>query len=125
MKADAEEDVWLERGNVVEWVVMDDDDPVSDLSGLTRAVVCIGTAEVDSAVWGSSVIWWTDSVTAKTMPDGTSYTGDVIRAKLGLASGFTAGEYEECRLVIFDGTYTNGLVVSDDITLTVHDACVS
>lgn len=124
MKADAEEEVWLERGNIVEWVVMNDDTPVSDLSAVTRAVVCIGSTTVDSDVWGSSIIWWTDSVTAKTLPDGTSYTGDVVRAKLGLASGFTAGEYENCRLVLFDGSYTNGFVASDDITLTVYDACI-
>ena len=125
MKADAEEEVWLDRDNYVEWVVFSDDTPVSDLSNVTRAVVCIGSATVDSAQYGSSVIWWTDSVTAKTLPDGTSYTGDVIRAKLGQASGFTAGEYESCRLVVFDSTYTEGVVVSDDITLTVYDSCVS
>lgn len=125
MKADAEEEVWLERDNYVEWVAMNDDVPVSDLSGLTRVAVCIGSTVVDSSQWGSSIIWWTDSVSAKTLPDGTSYSGDVIRAKLGQASGFTSGEYEGCRLVIYDGTYTNGLVVSDDITITVYDACVT
>ena len=125
MKADAEEEIWLERENVIDWVIKNDDVPVSDLSGLTRAVVCIGSTTIDSAVWGSGVIWWTDSVTAKTLPDGTSYTGDVVRAKLGLASGFTAGEYENCRLVIFDADYPSGLVASDDITFTVYDPCLS
>ena len=48
-----------------------------------------------------------------------------VGVKLGQASGFTAGEYESCRLVVFDSTYTEGVVVSDDITLTVYDSCVS
>lgn len=118
---DAEEEVFLERSNTIEWVVTSDDVPVTSLNQLTRAVVVVGTTAVDSSVVGSSVIWWTDSVTGKTLPNGTSYTGDVVRARLGYVD-LTAGEYEDCRLVIYDATHVSGLVVSDNIHITVYDA---
>lgn len=123
MSTVTKETVWLERGNIVEWVVTADGVPVTDLSGLTRAIVCINGIEADSDIEGSDVIWWTDSVTDKTLCDGTTYTGDVLRAKLGLVSTFSAGEYSDCRLIIYDSTYTNGLVVSDDLFITVLAAC--
>ena len=133
---DAQEEVWLDRDNVLEWVIAIDGVNQTDLSGTTRAVVCIGTDTVDYDVDGSNVIWWTDSVTAKTLPDGTSYTGDVVRVKPGKATLTTVRaevaasaqefvEYEDCRLVVFDTDNTNGAVASDNILITVYPACVT
>lgn len=125
MRVDAKEEVWLERGNIIEWVVLEDDVPVSDLSSLTRAVVCVDEVVVDSAVEGSSVIWWTDSVTGKTLACvEDAYTGDVLRAKLGGVTGLTAGEYDDCRVITFDAQNPSGIVVSDNIEITVYDACL-
>lgn len=118
-KADSVEEVWLGRDNVSEWVVMDDDTPVTDLSGYTQAKVFIGADVIDSAVDGSGVLWWTDSVTAITLPDGQTFTGDVLRARLGLGD-LTVGEYEDCRIVAYDSTNTNGLVLSDNVVVTVY-----
>lgn len=124
MLYDAKEEVWLERDNIIEWVVMNDDTPVSDLSSVTQIVVCIGGIEIDSDQWGSGVLWATDSVTGKELSDGTSYTGNVIRARLGRVSGVSAGEYDACRVVTYDPTYVSGLVVSDNVLITVYDPCV-
>lgn len=118
-KADAVEEAWLGRDNVSEWVVMDDNVPVTDLSGTTQAKVFVGTDVIDSAVDGSDVLWWTDSVTSITLPDGQSYTGDVLRARLGRGD-LTVGEYEDCRIVLYDMDNTNGLVVSDNVIVTVY-----
>ena len=123
MSISAKEEVWLTRSNIIEWVVSADCVPVTDLSATTQAVVCVDGAEVDSAVVGSSVIWWTDSVTDKVLADGTTFTGDVVRVRLGLVSTLEAGEYAGCRLVLYNPTYPDGLVVSDDIFITVYDPC--
>jgi len=123
MRADAQEDVWLGFGNQVEWVVFDScNDSVSDLAALTRVVFKAGSITVDSNI-ESSIVSWTDSVTGKLLPDGSSYTGNVIRMKLGLATGMAVGEYEGCCLILYDPTYPNGLVVSDNIALTVYNTC--
>lgn len=122
MKAEIEEEVWVNRSNVVEWVVKQDDTPVSSLSSLTRVVITVGPDVVDSDVVGSNVVWWTDSVSSKTLSDGTVYSGDVVRARLGYVSALDIGEHEQCRLVIYNASNPSGLVVSDDITITVHEA---
>lgn len=125
MNVSAKEEVWLGRSNIIEWVVTADSEPVTDLSNTTQAIVCIDGTEIDSAVEGSDVIWWTGSVSAKELCDGTEFTGDVVRARLGGVSTLSAGEYDGCRLTLFSLTYPNGLVVSDDIFITVHDACTA
>ena len=125
MKADVEEEVWLGRDNVISWVVLRDDAPVSDLSDTTRAVVCFGDVTVDSDQWGSDVLWWTDSVTGQTLADGTEVSGDVVKARLGTVTGLVSGEYEDVRLILFDPANPNGVVVSDNIYLRIHDECVS
>jgi hypothetical protein len=125
VRADAEEEIWLGRDNLIEWAVLKDDVYVSDLSAVTQAVVCFPqlSVSVDSDQWGSSVLWWTDSVTGKILPDGTSVTGDVVRAKLGNVSGLVQGEYEDVRLILFDPANPNGVVVSDNILVNIHAEC--
>ena len=118
---DAEENAWDNRDNIAEWVVFEDDIPVTDLSALTRAVAKIGAYTIDSAVDGSSVIWWTDSVTGKTLPDGSSFTGDVVRVRLGRGS-VIAGTYHDCQLITYDADNPNGATISGKITVTMHDS---
>ena len=124
MRYDADENVWLTRSNISEWVITDDGTPLDDLSSLSRAVICVGSDTVDSDVDGSSVIWWTDSVTSITLPDGTSYTGDVLRSRMGKAD-LTVGEHEDCRIVVYDTDYPDGLVVTSNMRVTVYAACGS
>jgi len=124
MKADAEEEIWIGFGNEIEWVVFSDcDTPLEDLSSITRVVVKIGSLVVDSATNGVGLMTWDGFVTDKQLPDGSTFTGNVIRAKLGLVDGLVAGEFEDCCLITFDPSYPNGLVVSDDITFTIHSDC--
>lgn len=123
MNTDAKEEVWLGRDNIIEWVVTQDDAPVIDLSATTRATVCIGEVIADSDVHGSGVLWWTDSVTGKILPDGTTFTGDVFRARLGRVSTLVAGEYDDCQFTLWNGASPNGYVVADNINITVYDSC--
>ena len=125
MKYDAKEEVWLGRDNTIEWVVYEGDDPVTDLSEVSQAVVCFGTVAVDSDQWGSDVLWWTDAVTGQTLADGTSFSGDVVKARLGNVTGLSSGEYEDVRLILFDAANPNGTVVSDNIYVQVHAECFS
>lgn len=120
---DAVEEVFNGRDNIIEWVVSEDGDPVTDLSDTSRIVICVGSDTADSDVLGSNVIWWTDSVTDKELPDGTLFTGDVVRAKLGQAS-LTAGVFTNCRMLLFDTESTNGAVISKSIKITVHAPCI-
>lgn len=128
---DAQVDVWLDKGNVSEFVIYADDTAVTDLSGVTRGVVCLGGVEADSDD-DATLVWWTDSVTAKTLPDGTSYTGDVLRARLGQTTGLSAGVYSDGRISLYgtiegltyDAT-TGPLVVSDSVEFTVIAVCAS
>ena len=122
-RPDAEEEIWLGRGNRIEWVVLDGDDPVTDLSSTLKIVICVGDVDVDSSEVGPEVIWWTDSVLNKELKDGSTFTGDVVRAKLGLVPEIEAGEYENCRLVLFNPEYINGVVISDNINITVYEEC--
>jgi hypothetical protein len=111
------EKVWLGRDNTIEWAVFQDDTYVSSLSYVTRVVVDVGEVEVDSDVAGSGTIWWTDSVTGKTLANGVSITGDVVKTRLGRVTGIDPGEYEEVKLILFDVDNPLGVVVSDTVAL--------
>ena len=116
------EEIWVGRDNLIEWVLFTGDTPISDLSSLTRVVVCIGEEVIDSDVVGSSVIWWYESVTNKEISEDIVYTGDVLRMKLGRVT-LTPDTYENCTLTIFSPDYTNGMVISDDIVFKVNSTC--
>ena len=69
------EAVYNGRDNIITLVLSNNGVVLTDLSGLTRATVKIdATTTIDSAVAGSGVIWWTDTVTYR----GT-IAGDEIR----------------------------------------------
>ena len=132
-RADATVDVWLDKGNIAEFVVYTEDSSgrtyVTDLSGVTRGVVCIGSLTEDSDD-DATIVWWTDSVSSKTLPSGETFTGDVVRARLGqitsLAEGvYSGGElllYGTIESLVYDDT-TGPLVISDSIQFNVLDTC--
>ena len=117
------EEVWLNRDNVTELVIVADGEPVTGLSAFESVAFCIDDTVVDSAVWGSDVVWWTDGVTGKQLVDGTYFTGQVVRARLGRVSGIDAGEYEDCRLVARTAASPSGIVISDNLTFAFYDSC--
>jgi len=129
MRAQCTEQVFLDRDNVTEWVIGQVDSitgvytPVVDLSATTRAVWCIGETLVDSAI-DPSAIWWTDSVTDKELPDGTLFTGHVLKARAGLSPGLESGDYPATRIVLYDGESIDGVVVAANLHTTVYDPCI-
>lgn len=122
MATDAREEVWIGHSNTIELVIAGADGPLTDLSAFTRAVFCIGGTEVDSDIEGSGVIWWNESVTNKAVEGLGTYTGDVLRARLGLALT-ESGDFSKSRLTMYSASYADGLVVSDDITFKVWGVC--
>jgi hypothetical protein len=128
IRSDAKVDVWVGSGNISEYVIYVDDTAVTDLSGVTRAVICLNGVDADSDD-DATLVWWTDSVTSKTLPDGTSYTGDVLRARLGKTTGLTAGcvfgsisLYGTIAGLTFDAT-AGALTVSDSVLFDVQEIC--
>lgn len=122
MATDAKEEVWIGHSNIIELVLAGADGPLTDLSAFTRAVFCIGGAEIDSDIEGSDVIWWDESVSNKAVEGLGTYTGDVLRTRLGLALT-ESGDFPKSRLIMYSASYPDGLVVSDDITFKVWDVC--
>lgn len=86
---------------------------MTSLASITRVVVTIGATTIDSAVVGSSVIWWTETMAYR------GATVGVIKLKLG-GQGVAAGAYDDCSLVIYDSAHAGGLRVENPIKLTVH-----
>lgn len=132
-RADAIVDVWLNKGNVAEFAVYADTATgrtyITDLSGVTRGIICLGSLNIDSDD-DATLLWWTSSVTEKTLPDGEVFTGDVVRARLGQMTGLTEGVYTGGELLLYgliaSTTYsstTGPLVVSDSIQFNVLDTC--
>ena len=121
MRPDAKVEVWLGSDTISEFVIVNGD-PLTDLSPLTRILFCINGLSADSNDLGSTVIWWTDSVTDKLLPDDTLFTGDVVRARLGRAN-LVAGDYSDCRLIIYATEYPNGIVASGNIRIIVYPEC--
>jgi hypothetical protein len=122
MATDAKEDVWIDHSNIVEFVVSTSTGPVSDLSAFTRVVFCIGGTEVDSALVPANTVWWTDQVVDKFVPGLGTYTGNVVRARLGEVLT-EAGVFPKSRLILYSPDFVNGLVASDDLQFTVWDIC--
>lgn len=87
---------------------------LADLAAITRATVDFGGAVtlVDSAVVGSSVIWWTDSETYR----GAST--DVLSLSLG-GQSIPAGTYEDVKIKIYSAAYDDGLQVENRLRAIV------
>jgi len=129
MRAQCTEQVFLDRDNMTEWVIGQVDSitgvytPLIDLSSTTRAVWCIGETLVDSSV-DPAAIWWTDFVVDKELPDGTLFSGNVLRARAGSVPGLLGGDYPSTRIVLFDSESVDGVVVAANLHTTVYDPCV-
>lgn len=107
------ENVYNGRDNTIDLVLINKGSVLTDLSGVTRATITVGTDTFDSsATGGSSILWWTDSMTYR----GTST--DVLKIKLG-AQSLATGEYTGCDIVVYDATNTNGLQVENPFKITV------
>lgn len=107
------ENVYLGRDNTIDFVLINAGSILTDLSGVTRATIKVGSDTFDSAATGgSSILWWTDSLTYR------GVSTDVLKIKLG-AQALTTGEYTGCDVVVYDATNTNGLQVENPVKLTV------
>ena len=106
--------IYTGRDNRISLVLFGNGAVITNLAGVTRAVIEIGGQTIDSDVVGQTVIWWYESV---------PYRGediDVLRFKLG-GQGIPAGTYDDVEITVFDSVYANGLQVENDIKITVID----
>lgn len=124
-------DIWLDRANIQELVLRlptaQGGTAITDLSDKTRIVFTVGGYQVDSDD-ASTAIWWDDSETRTITIDGAeeSFTGDVLKLQVGpelSTAGLTAGDYENCCLVVYDAAHTEGAVYADDIEISAIDVC--
>ena len=106
--------VYNGRDNVISLVLSNEGSVITDLSSLTRATITIGATTIDSDVVGSTVIWWTDTVTH------LGVTTDVLKFKLG-GQSLTAGEYTGVAVVIYDSVLTSGARLLNALKITVYD----
>lgn len=118
-------EVFNGRANHDEFVLQDiDGNLMDDLSDITRVIVSIGSEVVDSNS-SPNAIWWTDSETRTIYVNGvnTTYTGDVLKLKLG-SEGLTAGTNTGCCITIYDaGERSLGEVITNKATIVVRDTC--
>lgn len=105
--------VFLERDNAIDLVLLADGTPV-DLGVLTRAVLDLGEASVDSQVsgWGAGQPF--DHTVTGTYQGAAA---DVLRLSLG-ALGLTPGSYR-ARLITYDADHPNGLVWASGLPVVV------
>ncbi|MDX1698963.1 MAG: hypothetical protein R3250_00025 [Melioribacteraceae bacterium] len=108
------ETIYNGRDNSIQYVLLDNNNPVVDLSSLTKVVFKIGTTTIDSTAVGSNVIWWTDQT------DYFGITTDIVSAALG-GQGLTAGNYPNSRITVYDPANTNGIVWSNALNIRVVD----
>lgn len=108
------ESVYNGRDNAIVAVLLNNDAPIADLSSVTRVTFTVGATTIDSDVVGSTVVWWTDSITYR------GVSTNVIKLKLG-GQSLTAGEYGGCELVIYDSVLTNGVQIENPFKVTVFD----
>lgn len=111
--------VYSGADNIIRLVLIADGDVLRDLSAVTRVTVTVTDENgvetlIDSDVVGGSVIWWTDQQDYRGSPT------DVLSLQLG-DQGLAAGSYPKTEIKIYDAIYTNGLMVENDLKLTVYD----
>lgn len=105
--------VYIRNGsdNRATFVLEADESPL-DMSGVTRVRV-----EIDDAA-GTML---DSDTTALEMAWGTLVDGEYPVTFNGSAAGLSAGVYRDCRVRIFDGNSTDGLVWPEPLTLIVED----
>lgn len=83
-----------------------------DMSGVTKVAVCVGSVESDSDAQPTEIAWAQDA------------NGDwLINLKLGLVNNVVAGDEQTVRVVVYDGDYPNGLVLTDSLCVDVVGPC--
>lgn len=102
---------WTGRDNAADLVLLSDDAAV-DTTSISRVMLRVdATTSLDSST-APALFEWPVSLTYR----GATVKG--LRLKLG-GSGLTAGDYDRVRLIIYDPSYTSGLVWTDSLTLRV------
>ena len=103
---------WTGRENAADLVLLSDDAAV-DTTSISRVVLRVdATTSLDSSTAPALFEW----------PVSLTYLGATVkglRLKLGGSGGLTAGDYDRVRLIIYDPSYTSGLVWTDSLTLRV------
>ena len=108
------ETIYNGSDNSIQYVLLDQGAPITDLSSLTRVTFKIGSTVIDSDVVGSSIIWWTDQT------DYFGTTTDIVSAALG-GQGLTAASYPNSRITVYDPANPNGIVWSNALNIRVVD----
>jgi hypothetical protein len=98
--------IYLNRDNQI-ILELRTNESLVDLSGLTRALLIIGTTTLDSS--GSSYFDWTD----------TGYGTGTLVIDAGTAT-LTKGYYDSY-LIVYDNTNPNGVVWGKKFTIVVED----
>ena len=113
------ENVFNGNDNIIDWVLLDDQEPITDLSAITKVTLDIGGTLIDSTVVGSEVIWWTDQ--EDILWNGELVTTDVLKFRLG-GQSLVPGLYNGCKLRVFEPVSPNGQFWIGDASITVHAA---
>lgn len=110
---------WTGRENAADLVLLSDDAAV-DTTSISRVVLRVdATTSLDSSTAPALFEW---PVSLKTPRHLRTYLGATVkglRLKLGGSGGLPAGDYERVWLIIYDPSYTSGLVWTDSLTLRV------
>ena len=125
--------IYLDRSNIQELVLRAPNSQggaaITDLTQISRVIFSVGGYSVDSDT-SPTAIWWNDTVTRTITVDGAeeSFTGQALKLQVGpelSTAGLTAGEYDECCLVIYDADHPEGSVYSSHIVVDASSTCDS
>lgn len=85
-----------------------------DMSGVTQVDICVGGIEASSTTSPTQIMWEQQTI------EGVLTWVIVLRA--GLVSGVVPGE-QELRVIVYDGDYPDGLVVTHDFPIEAVADC--
>ena len=111
--------VYLGHDNAVSVVPYSDiaERTIYDMTGVTQVTASVDF--VDSSMTGDDITASSDDVPTTIWWElvGSEWR---IHFKVGLFVGITAGDYK-LRIILYDATHTNGLVLTDEVLVTVVD----
>ena len=123
--------MFLDRANIQELILRAPTSQggalLTDLTHVTQVDLIVNGYTIDSSV-SPTAIWWDDTVTRTVTVDGAdqSFTGNAVKIQAGpelSTAGLTAGEYDDCCLVIYDTSHTEGTVFADNIIVDASSSC--
>lgn len=120
-RPDAILEVWPGHDNIEELVVVVASIPITNLDDITKIEFVVGDTVIASDEADAGTIWWNDIVQNKVLSDGSTFSGNVVRCRLGRAT-IEPGAYKSCRLVVYSEDYPNGRVISDNLKIVVWEA---